>query len=153
MDHLPISRCASAHLRARCFSTGDYDGGPFASFPARHNWKVSLYKTSLEETFSRGGEAPSVEETEVFLQTWLYFGTLHEIFGECVTMSDFIAIDKSGNKFLYTSTLRQGCHTGHLEASWRANRAGRRVALCITPYMNRAGYCRQRIYCSKFTLL
>jgi transposase InsO family protein len=47
----------------------------------------------------------------------------------------------------------QGCHTGRPKAFWRANRAGRRAALSITPYMNRAGYCRQRNYCSKFTLL
>jgi hypothetical protein len=36
----------------------------------------------------------------------------------------------------------QGCHTGRLEAFWQANRAGRRAALSITPYMNHAGYCR-----------
>jgi hypothetical protein len=106
MDHLLLPRCASAPLRVRCLSTGDYDSGPFASFPARHNWKVSLYETSLEETFSHGGEAPSFEEIEAFLQTWLYFGTLHEVFGEYVTMSDFIAVDESGNKFLCTGTLR-----------------------------------------------
>jgi hypothetical protein len=47
----------------------------------------------------------------------------------------------------------QGCHTGRPKAFWRANRAGGRAALSITPYMNRAGYCRQRNYCSKFTLL
>jgi hypothetical protein len=35
----------------------------------------------------------------------------------------------------------------------RTRRAGRRAALSITPYMNRAGYYRQRNYCSKFTLL
>jgi hypothetical protein len=106
MDHCLLPRCASAPLRVRCFSTGDYDGGPFTSFPARHNWEVSLYNSTLEETFSRGGEAPSVEEAEAFLQTWLYFGTLHEVFGEYVTMSDFIAVDESGNKFLCTGTLR-----------------------------------------------
>jgi hypothetical protein len=47
----------------------------------------------------------------------------------------------------------QGCHTGHLEAFWQAYQAGGRAALSITPYMNRAGHCRQRNYCSKFTLL
>jgi hypothetical protein len=34
-----------------------------------------------------------------------------------------------------------------------AGKPGGRAALSITPYMNRAGYCRQRNYCSKFTLL
>jgi hypothetical protein len=35
----------------------------------------------------------------------------------------------------------------------RTGRVGGRAALSITPYMNRAGYCRQRNYCSKFILL
>jgi hypothetical protein len=34
-----------------------------------------------------------------------------------------------------------------------AGEPGGRAALSITPYMNRAGYCRQRNYYSKFTLL
>jgi hypothetical protein len=34
-----------------------------------------------------------------------------------------------------------------------AGEPGGRAALSITPYMNQAGYCRQRNYCSKFTLL
>jgi hypothetical protein len=55
--------------------------------------------------------------------------------------------------FLLTDRFVQGCHTGRPEAFWRANRAGGQAALSITPYMNRAGYCRQRNYCSKFTLL
>jgi hypothetical protein len=48
---------------------------------------------------------------------------------------------------------RQGYHTGRPEAFWRAYRAGGRAVLSIMPYMNRAGYYRQRNYCSKFTLL
>jgi hypothetical protein len=46
-----------------------------------------------------------------------------------------------------------GCHTGRPEAFWRANRGGGRAVLSITPYMNRAGYYRQKNYCSKFILL
>jgi hypothetical protein len=41
--------------------------------------------------------------------------------------------------------LYQGCHTGRPEAFRRANRAGGRAALSITPYMNQAGYCRQKL--------
>jgi hypothetical protein len=54
-------------------------------------------------------------------------------------------------------SLVQGCHTGHPEAFWRANRAGRRAALSITPYMNRAGTIDREItvpnllYCSNFS--
>jgi hypothetical protein len=35
----------------------------------------------------------------------------------------------------------------------RTGQVDGRAALSITPYMNRARYCRQRNYCSKFTLL
>jgi hypothetical protein len=48
---------------------------------------------------------------------------------------------------------RQGCHIGHPKAFWRAYWAGGQAALSIMPYMNWAGYYKQRNYCSKFTLL
>jgi hypothetical protein len=51
------------------------------------------------------------------------------------------------------NTDSQGCHTRHPEAFWQVYWAGGRAALSITPYMNWAGYCRQRNYCSKFILL
>jgi hypothetical protein len=59
----------------------------------------------------------------------------------------------SGDDLTPCHSWNQGCHTGRQEAFWRANRVGGRAALSITPYMNRVGYCRQRNYCSKFTLL
>jgi hypothetical protein len=43
--------------------------------------------------------------------------------------------------------------SGGLLAGIPGGQVGRRAALSITPYMNQAGYCRQRNYCSKFTLL
>jgi hypothetical protein len=51
----------------------------------------------------------------------------------------------------------QGCHTGHPEAFWRANRAGGQAALSISPYMNRRGTVDREItvsnllYCSNFS--
>jgi hypothetical protein len=61
--------------------------------------------------------------------------------------------DENAALNLELGTLIQGCHTGRPKAFWRANRAGGRAALSIMPYMNQAGYLRQRNYCSKFTLL
>lgn len=54
----------------------------------------------------RCGQTPSVQETHVFLQTWLYFGTLHEIFGDSVDLSDFIVTDEHDDRFLYTANLK-----------------------------------------------
>ncbi|KAG0561114.1 hypothetical protein KC19_9G038400 [Ceratodon purpureus] len=105
MDHFPLPRFASAQLKVPCISRGDYDNGPFSSFPSRQNWEITLYKSSLEEGVSHAGETPSVQETEAFLQTWLYFGTLFEIFGKNVNLLEFIANDEGGNRFLSTVKL------------------------------------------------
>ncbi|KAG0566847.1 hypothetical protein KC19_7G092400 [Ceratodon purpureus] len=102
MDHYPLPWSASGHLKIPCISTGNYDKGPFSSFPARQKWEVKLYEDSIDDALSHGGVTPSVEETEGFLQTWLYFGTLCEVFGEHVNLLDFIDKDEGGNRFLYS---------------------------------------------------
>lgn len=107
MDHLPLPKSALAHLRIACISKGDYDDGPFLSFPTRQNWEITLFKQSIEEGVSHGGTPPSVAETQSFLQTWLYFGTLREIFGESMESSDFIAIDEDGSRFLCTTNIKR----------------------------------------------
>jgi hypothetical protein len=79
------------------------------------------------------------------------------------SVDDVLLVDNTPMKNLFNDSYsavhppswygEPGCHTGRPEVFWRANRAGERAALSITPYMNWAGYCRQRNYCSKFTLL
>ena len=87
--------------------TGPYDNGPFSSFPERQDWEVRFYTSSIEEGVTCSGKTPSVQITQAFLQTWLYFGTLYEIFGPSVDMSDFVTSDSDGNRFLSTVKLRQ----------------------------------------------
>lgn len=105
MEHLPLPSSATAHLRVPCFSDAQYDNGPFSSFPARHNWKIVGFKQCIKEAFLCCGQVPTLQETQAFLQTWLYFGTIHEVFGDSVPASDFIATDELGNKYLSTANL------------------------------------------------
>lgn len=36
------------------------------------------------------GRSPSAEQLESFIQNWLYFGLLHEVFGEFTDVTKFI---------------------------------------------------------------
>jgi hypothetical protein len=94
------------------------------------------------------------------LSLWLFFGKItserrrldvqvsrppggrHERTASWSALADGPRWTATGRHAVHHSTRRQGCHTGHPEAFWRANRVGRRAALSITPYMNRAGYSR-----------
>ena len=107
MDHLPLPKSAPGHLRVPYISTILYDNGFFSSFPDRHGWQFTFFQPTLEETVSHNGETPLIEDFHIFLQTWLYFGTLHEVFRETVKLEDFIFTDENGNRFLYTGNLRQ----------------------------------------------
>jgi len=111
MEHLPLPRSATAHLRVPCICKGQYDNGLFLSFPTRQNWEITLFRQSLEESFLRCGQTPSVEETRVFLQTWLYFGTLYEVFGDSVALSEFITTDEHDNRFLCTAKFKTAVTT------------------------------------------
>ena len=53
------------------------------------------------------GKIPSIESTHELMQTWLYFGTLYEIVGDSVNISDFIVEDADGYRFLSTVKLKQ----------------------------------------------
>ncbi len=107
MEHLPLPGCARAHDQFPCITTRFADDGPFSSFPARQNWEIQLFQQTREEAFLHCGQTPSAYEVDAFLQSWLYFGTLHEVFGGSLTLSDFTATDDEGNRCLYTAKLRQ----------------------------------------------
>jgi hypothetical protein len=104
---------------------------------ARLKGSSSVPKSLLEEmTAHCGNWKPALSKSRISFSKMLV-----PIFtGQILGMSD---LDCTHFRFVpLTQRSMQGCHTGHLEAFWRANRAGRRAALSITPYMNWAGYCR-----------
>ena len=109
MEHLPLPLNSGPHLRIPCIATQEYDGGLFLSFPQRHGWTLPRFESLeyvVEAGLSQDGAVPSIPETQAFLQTWLYFGTIHHVFDGFASSSSFVSTDLSGNKFLCTSKLQ-----------------------------------------------
>ncbi|KAH8878604.1 HET domain-containing protein [Thozetella sp. PMI_491] len=109
MDHLPVFRhMVEAYSRIPVVSREPYDGLPFAEYHHRRGFNVTrLYERDY------GQHSP--DETASFIQTWLFFGALHEIFGfqSPIDMGQFIETDHLGRRLC----------TRHLEsciATWAA---------------------------------
>lgn len=70
----------------------DYDGGPFLTYPARREDLNPVRPVVLSE-FSHLNplNAMPVAELEAFIQTWLFFGLLTEIFGDLFVPSQYIS--------------------------------------------------------------
>ena len=78
MNHLPDIRNSSCPLlEVPCIAT-PYDGLSFAEYPLREGWDKALF---VRSDFTNNGSR-TVEEAAAFLQTWLYFGTIHEVLGD-----------------------------------------------------------------------
>ena len=89
MDHLPLPREPLLDLIEvpyRC--TEPYDWGPTSSYPERHSWEV-LYSPGTT-MYLLNGYDPSKKALESLLQNWLYFGLLHEVFGQFSDLSEFV---------------------------------------------------------------
>ncbi|KAL9119128.1 MAG: hypothetical protein Q9187_004316 [Circinaria calcarea] len=106
MDHLPLPSSATTHLKVPCISTGKYDNGPFLSFPIRQGWEIPEWIQSIDQDVLHCGKTPTIQEIHDFLQTWLFFGSLCELFGNAVDLSNFVATDGYGGKFLCTLRIK-----------------------------------------------
>ncbi|EON67696.1 hypothetical protein W97_06839 [Coniosporium apollinis CBS 100218] len=108
MDHLPLpgKPTLADSLRIPYLSTSLYDGGPFADYPARHGWQLSIRDGKFSIT--RNGESPTRDATAAFLQTWLYFGLLSEALG-CFWKPEmqqlFVEEGDKGERWLSTQYL------------------------------------------------
>ena len=110
MEHLPIpiSHNPNVHLRITHIATQDYDGGSFTGFPARQGWVFTRFLPldKFEDIdIMHHGQSASLSELQPLLQEWLYFGTLHEVFGEHANASDFIVTEDNGSRFLCTNKM------------------------------------------------
>ena len=84
MDHLP-ARNEDLRIPVPYLSDIEYDGGEFFTYGHRVGWDFTkLWNCDLQ--------GKTVAEAARFLQTWLYFGLLHVVFGPAVGIknSDFI---------------------------------------------------------------
>ena len=115
MEHLPISKEPSCFTREPIFDVCRviYDNGDFLTYPMRTEAlpALSVGGTSpgyLSDRQSRILRSMSKQEIEPILQTWLFFGLLHEILGNLYRPEDFIRDTKDADghhKVLTTSTL------------------------------------------------
>lgn len=79
-------------------------------YPNRRGWTVRysphgiLY---LDET----GTKPTNAKLEDFIQTWLYFGFLHELFGDFADIKSFVTENSQGKPMVTTAPLQDCLET------------------------------------------
>jgi hypothetical protein len=100
MDHL-INFGAFERIRVPYLCAEMYDGGDFNTYPQRHGWTLdSLWNGDLGDK--------SVQDAAAFLQAWMYFGLLFQVFeptGLTFDPYDFIESDESGEREVTTRKL------------------------------------------------
>ena len=84
-----------------------YDGGPFLTYPVRKKeFNALANETGIFNTDINGVISKPIAELEAFIQTWLFFGLLTEVFGDLFTTSQYVVTPTS------TSGPRNGLTTG-----------------------------------------
>jgi len=98
MDHLPTAPNPIWVARVPYLSRQEYDCLEFSSYPARMGWdKERLLRGDLTEH--------PAEDTAAFLQTWLYFGVMHETLRVSLRREEFTVLDDSGYALVSTKNL------------------------------------------------
>jgi hypothetical protein len=114
MEHLPYIEDPAFTLPSVPY-LGDliaYDGCGFHGFPRRHGWIVTdnLYRFERDAPRNIDPALQTPENLAAFVQAWLYFGVLHELFNVIldlnVSLEDFTNA-RDGQVFLTTSQLRR----------------------------------------------
>jgi len=82
MNHLPpVSKPYKSVIVP--YLGGEYDGLPFTAYPQRKNWDIS--RLQQDDLLGK-----TREEVATFLQTWLFFGMLHEFLEQPIVTADFV---------------------------------------------------------------
>ena len=102
MDHFPPVSDPHELLQVP-YLGGEYDGKAFDSFPRRQGWDVQRLQAGNIET-------NMLDSARTFLQTWFYFGMLHEVLGLEIKTADFIRVDAAGAAYITTIKLRSYLH-------------------------------------------
>ncbi|KAF4632702.1 hypothetical protein G7Y89_g5424 [Cudoniella acicularis] len=98
MEHLPPVSDPYEPILIPYIGDCEYDGLDFAGYPSRRGWDIDrLLIGDFQETPTANAAA--------FLQTWLFFGLMHEIFAVKIRSADFIRIGVSGKKWITTKKL------------------------------------------------
>ena len=111
MEHQLVPHGAAIRTEERApFIAETYDGGPFLDYPERSRFKL-LYKLLRPSGTSEDNEAgPETvkfddmrkQDLQIFIQTWLVFGLMHEVFGNLVDSKYFKAQCDDGAVYFTT---------------------------------------------------
>ncbi|KAK3353867.1 hypothetical protein B0T25DRAFT_581541 [Lasiosphaeria hispida] len=106
MDYFPVPPGAE-HIRVPYTCREPYDGGEWEGYPERKGW-------TQRDCFAYNNHGNRKwPEVQSFFQTWLYFGTIHAIFGMVgikVEYKEFITCEETsrGKPRLYVTTKKLG---------------------------------------------
>ena len=110
MDHIPTPTPLNHHaieipyLHSSKFSYEydyEHDYGRWRNFPQRYGWDIAAF---YEKDFSYNGTKDN-ERAASFLQTWLYFGLMVEVFGRPIPTSDFLRLNNRNEPIITTKLL------------------------------------------------
>lgn len=106
MDHLPLPKKSPLDpIEVPYSCTSDYDGGPMLEYPIRRGWKVKYSPYGIRY-LDENSVKPTNAKLEDFIQTWLYFGFLHELFGDFVDIKSFVTTNSHGKPVVTTAPLQ-----------------------------------------------
>ncbi|KAL9621541.1 MAG: hypothetical protein Q9160_004071 [Pyrenula sp. 1 TL-2023] len=114
MDHLELPS-APTHppVTVPYFSTIEYDGGPFATYPQRQSWSESdiynrrhwSHRHPIDDESSLSAAGKSQDEATSFLQNWLFFGLLSTVLGPQFRANEYVYSTHGGDRFVTTENL------------------------------------------------
>lgn len=105
MEHLPPVANPYEPIQIPYLGGPEYDGLDFAGYPTRQNWDT-------DRLLVGDIQGRTAIEASQFLQTWLYFGMLHEAIrieeSDMADLSVFIRLDSETQRaFITTSSLNE----------------------------------------------
>lgn len=108
MDHLlapPRPIFKNPKVKYACLA--EYDWRDFCSYPARAGWSdEDIFAAERWNTHISSGRR-TLDEVESFLQTWLFFGSLHSFFGDSIKLDDFVTRRKGKPTYIHTKNLEK----------------------------------------------
>ncbi|KAL8999379.1 MAG: hypothetical protein Q9169_001805 [Polycauliona sp. 2 TL-2023] len=89
MDHIPLPHNPPyRHIKIPYLHGVSQDKGSWYTYPQRHGWQVIQNRDKTVLLWN--GEERSNTENAAFIQSWLYFELLREVFGDMIDFSQFL---------------------------------------------------------------
>jgi hypothetical protein len=117
MDHLPSPLNPYQRVQIPYLGGEEYDNLGFSGFPERQGWTIDQLSSLLGSSDGREIRGKTISNALAFVQSWLYFGTLHDVFrlnGITINKDDYIEKDGHEGKMVMTSERLPSHVVGYL---------------------------------------